>query len=175
MPISVRLVEPDDAPELAVVHARAWLAAYRGLMSDTFLDGINIERWQALWTEMLSGDEMPPVRVAVRDGSLVGFCIVATPSRDNDAGDGVAEIVAMNVSPEAWRSGAGTALMNDALDRFRCDGWRVASLWVVDGNDRAQKFYQRFGFELDGANTCHEASGAREVRMRLPLTTVVAE
>lgn len=167
---SVRAVERGDAAELAALHVAAWLAAYRGLMSDAFLDGISVEQWQARWTERLSGDELPPVRVAVRDGALVGLCIVATPSRDDDAGEGVAEIVAMNVRPESWRSGVETVLMNDALDRFRRDGWRVASLWVVGGNDRAVKFYQRFGFEFDGASTTDEASGAREVRMRLPLT-----
>ncbi len=101
----------------------------------------------------------------------MGLCIVATPSRDDDTGDDVAEIVAMNVSPEAWRSGVGTSLMTDALDRFRRDGWRVVSLWVVDGNDRAQKFYEQFGFEFDGARATHEPSGARELRMRLTLTT----
>jgi len=167
---SVRGVERGDAAELAAVHVAAWLAAYRGLMPDAFLDDINIEQSKARWTERLSGDELPPVRVAVRDDALVGLCIVATPSRDDDAGDDVAEIVAMNVRPDAWRSGVGTVLMNDALGRFRSDGWRVASLWVVDGNDRAERFYQRFGFEFDGASKTHEASGAREVRMRLPLT-----
>jgi GNAT superfamily N-acetyltransferase len=175
MLISIRGVERGDAAELAAVHVAAWLAAYRGLMSDSFLDDISIEQWQERWTERLSGDELPPVRVAVRDGALVGLCMVATPSRDEDAGDGVAEIVAMNVRPDAWRSGVGNLLMNDALDRFRSDGWRVASLWVVDGNDRAEKFYQRFGFEFDGASTSHEPSGAREVRMRLPLTAVAAD
>lgn len=140
-------------------------------MSDAFLDDIRLEQWRARWSERLNSDQLPPVRVATRDGAIVGLCIVATPSRDDDTGEDVAEIVAMNVSPEAWRSGVGTALMTDALDRFRRDGWRVVSLWVVDGNDRAQKFYEQFGFEFDGASATHEPSGARELRMRLTLTT----
>lgn len=170
MPISVRDIRPADAGELGAVHANAWLDAYRGLMSDAFLDTISVKQWQARWTEQLSHDDLPPVRVAVRDGSIVGMCIVATPSRDQDTDGTTAEIVAMNVSPEAWRSGVGSALMQDALDRFRHDGWQTASLWVVEGNTRAQSFYRRFGFEFDGARTAHEPSGAREVRMRLPLT-----
>ncbi len=174
MSISVRDVEREDATELTAVHVGAWLAAYRGLMSDAFLDGISIEQWQARWTERLSRDELPPVRVAVRGGAVVGFCTVATPSRDRDAGDDCAEIVALNVSPEAWRSGVGTTLMNDALDSFRRDGWRTASLWVVDGNERAQEFYKRLGFELDGASTAHAISGAREVRMRLSLAAAAS-
>jgi ribosomal protein S18 acetylase RimI-like enzyme len=171
MSVVVRGVEPEDAAELAAVHVAAWQAAYRGLMSIEFLDGISVEQWQARWFESLNGDELPPVRVAVWDGAVVGFCLVATPSRDEDTGEDFAEIVALNVRPDAWRSGVGTALMQDALDRFRNDGWRMVSLWVADGNERAVRFYTRLGFAFDGASTTHEASGAREVRMRLLLTT----
>lgn len=171
MSVVVRDIQREDAAELAAVHAGAWLAAYRGLMPDTFLDAINVEDWQARWTQTLSGDELPAVRIAVRDGAIAGFCLIATPSRDTDTGDDVAEVVALNVHPDAWRSGVGTALMKDALARFREDGWQIVSLWVADGNERAVRFYKRLGFEFDGARTTHEASGAREVRMRLSLTT----
>jgi len=175
MTIAVRQAERGDAWALAEVHTSAWLAAYRGLMSDEFLDGISIEKWAARWTENLNRDELPPVRVAMRDGAIAGFCTVATPSRDEDTGDEFAEVVALNVSPDAWRSGVGTALMTDVLDRFRRDGWKVASLWVVDGNDRAQSFYRRLGFEFDGASITDPEDGATELRMRLPLSAVVAE
>ena len=169
MPLCIREVERNDAAQLAEVHVEAWLAAYRGLMSDDFLDRITVARRQQQWTENLSRNELPPVHVAVRDGAIVGFCLVATPSRDEDTGDDVAEVVALNVSPHAWRSGVGTALMNDALDSFRRDGSQAVSLWVADGNTRAQELYKRLGFEFDGASTAHQASGALEVRMRLPL------
>lgn len=55
------------------------------------------------------------MRVAVRDGVLAGFCIVAVPSRDPDADEGVAEIAALNVAPAHWGTGVGSALMRDAL------------------------------------------------------------
>lgn len=90
MSVVVRGVERGDSAELAAVHAGAWSAAYRGLMPDALLDGISVEEWQVRWSETLSGEERPPVRVAVRDGSIVGFCLVATPSRDEDAGEDVA-------------------------------------------------------------------------------------
>ena len=107
MSVVVRNVEPGDAAALAAVHAGAWLAAYRGLMPDAFLDGISVEEWQARWADRLGGAELPPVRVAVRDGAIVGFCLTATPSRDADTGDDFAEVVALNVHPGAWRSGVG--------------------------------------------------------------------
>ena len=169
MAVTIRQVQRADAEALAEVHVSAWLAAYRGLMADAFLNEITMEKWAARWTENLSHDKLPPVRVAVRDGEVAGFCVVATPSRDRDTGEQCAEVVALNVKPDAWRSGVGTALMIDALDRFRRDGWQVVSLWVVDGNNRAQSFYRRLGFEFDGACIHDEEDGATEVRMRLLL------
>lgn len=172
-PVAIRDVVRADAEALAVVHVAAWQAAYRGLMPDRFLDGITVERWRDRWAGRLAAGS-PPVRVAVRDGAIVGFCTVATPSRDADAGPGVAEVVALNVSPVAWRSGVGGALMADALARFRREGWSTATLWVVDGNTRAQAFYRRLGFQEDGAASTHAPSGATELRMRVSLTAVGA-
>jgi ribosomal protein S18 acetylase RimI-like enzyme len=170
MTVSVREVERGDAHALAVVHVSAWLAGYRGVVSDEFLDGVTVEKWEARWVGWLSGCALPPVTVAVRNATVVGFCTMATPSRDQDTNGEVAEVVALNVSADAWRSGVGTALMQDVLDRFRRDSWRAVSLWVADGNERAQEFYKTLGFEFDGSSEMHEESGTRVVRMRLPLT-----
>jgi ribosomal protein S18 acetylase RimI-like enzyme len=172
MPVSVRDVERSDATGLAAVHVGAWLAGYRGIVPDAFLDGMTVEKWEARWNGWLDSDEPPSVRVAVRDGVVVGFCIVVTPSRDTDTGDEFAEVTALNVSPDAWRSGVGTALMADALDRLRDDDWQAVSLWVADGNGRAHEFYKRLGFQFDGASSLNEESGVTVVRMRLPLIAV---
>lgn len=139
-------------------------------MAAAFLGSIDVEQRQARWSERLSDDAGVPVRVAVREGAIVGFCLVAAPSRDADAGEDVAEIAALNVSPDAWGCGVGTALVHDALASLKRDGWRTVSLWVVDGNDRARTFYERLGFRLDGASTTHEGSGARELRMTMALS-----
>jgi ribosomal protein S18 acetylase RimI-like enzyme len=58
------------------------------------------------------------------------------------------------------------------MQRLGRQGWQAVSLWVVEGNDRAINFYQRFSFRFDGASKAHEASGARERRMRLTMAGV---
>ena len=169
MTLSVRPVERVDADELAAVHVEALRAGYRGIVTDAYLDGITLERGRAAWAGWLGAEQLPRVTVAVRDGAIVGFCSVDAPSRDEDAGDGVAEISVLNVSPTAWRSGVGSALVEHALADFRRDGWRTVTLWVADKNQRARCFYERLGFELDGAEGAHQGSGERKVRMRLEL------
>jgi GNAT superfamily N-acetyltransferase len=169
MGLVIRDVGRGDAAGLAAVHVGAWLAAYRGLMSDAFLDGISVEQWETRWSQRLSEVDLPPVRVAARAHAIVGFCRLASPSRDQDAASDVAEIAALNVSPAAWRSGVGTALMTDALERLSRDGWGTATLWLVENNARAEQFYKRLGFTFDGTTQAHEELGARLVRMSLAL------
>ncbi|WP_439688481.1 GNAT family N-acetyltransferase [Curtobacterium sp. SP.BCp] len=51
------------------------------------------------------------------------------------------------VLARAHGSGAGQALLDAAL------GHRSASLWVAEDNPRAQAFYRRNGFTVDGATS----------------------
>lgn len=45
------------------------------------------------------------------------------------------------------------------------------TLWIFAENEAAMAFYRRFGFAADGAETWHERSGQKEVRLRAPITT----
>jgi GNAT superfamily N-acetyltransferase len=105
----------------------------------------------------------------MREGVVAGFCALATPSRDEDADERVAEIGAIYVNPDIWRAGVGSALMDAALAELRADGWKSVSLWVLAGNQQARDFYARFGFEPDGAEIAHETSGQTEIRLRTSL------
>jgi ribosomal protein S18 acetylase RimI-like enzyme len=169
MAVEVRRAVPEDAGPIAAVHVRTWQVAYRGLLSDEVLDGLSVAHREETWRQALSGDGNPAVYVAVQDGDVAAFCAVATPSRDDDAQDDVAEVGAIYVDPAVWRTGFGRALMDVALADLRAGGWRWVTLWVLAENQRARDFYTRFGFKSDGAEVTHERSGAKEVRLRAPI------
>jgi GNAT superfamily N-acetyltransferase len=139
--------------------------AYRGLMPDELLDDLSVAQREEMW-RTLTAEAGPAVSVAVEDGAVVGFCAVVTPSRDGDAADGVAEIGAIYVDPQAWRRGVGRALMDAALCALRAAGCRWVTLWALVGNHSARDFYARFGLVADGTETTEEDSGAIEVRLR---------
>ena len=163
---------PDDARAIAELHVRTWQVAYRGLMPDDVLDGLSVAQREQFWREATAAGRAPvQVFVAAAGARVLGFCAVATPSRDDDAeeGGGVAEIGAIYVDPGAWRSGVGTALMDAALAELRGGGWRSVALWVFAENHQAREFYARFGFAPDGAEMLHERSGQSEVRLRASL------
>lgn len=166
----VRSAAPADAPAIAGVHVRSWQAGYRGLMPDELLDGLSAADREPMWREAVSGEvDTAAVFVAERDGELVGFCALSEPSRDEDAGERVAEIGAIYVDPAAWRAGAGRALMEAALSHLRCGGWEEATLWVLRDNRGALEFYARFGFAPDGAEQLYGRSGTTGIRLRRSL------
>ena len=71
---------------------------------------------------------------------------------------------ALYVVPEAWGSGVAAALHEEAVASMRELGCR-ATLWVVEGNTRARRFYEREGWTADG-ETKSSMFDLRELRYR---------
>lgn len=165
--LSVRPAVLDDAGAIARVHVRSWQVGYAGLLAGDQLEGPSEAQRDAMWRELLSDLGGLIVFVAAHDDAIVGFCTVAAPSRDADAAGDVAEIGALYVDPSAWRTGAGRALMAEALRPLHAGPWREVTLWVMSGNERAHRFYERFGFTADGAQRSDRAG--TEVRQRASL------
>ena len=168
--VTVRRAEPRDAAGIAGVHVRSWQVAYRGLLSDERLDGLSVEEREQRWAGVLGeGDGDSFTLVADLDDRVAGFCSVAAPSRDTDAGERTAEVGAIYVEPQLWRRGIGTALLAAAVDELRRGGWHEATLWVFAENAVARGFYARFGFAPDGSAATHETGGPAVLRLRATL------
>jgi GNAT superfamily N-acetyltransferase len=60
------------------------------------------------------------------------------------------ELYAIYVVPAHWSSGAGRALLTEAVERARSVGFARMSLWVLEENARARRFYERAGFTATG-------------------------
>jgi ribosomal protein S18 acetylase RimI-like enzyme len=82
-------------------------------------------------------------------GTVVGF-VTFGPSRDPDT-VGMGEVYALYVDPGRYEGGVGRMLMAHARRRLKGEGFEAAVLWVLLGNERAASFYEREGWEPDGA------------------------
>lgn len=60
------------------------------------------------------------------------------------------EVFSIYVLKEYQGQGVGYELMNAALGRL-ADDPKIA-VWVLEGNDKAIRFYERYGFRLDGGS-----------------------
>ena len=163
--VTVRRATVADAPAMGRLVARAWQAAYRGQMPDAYLDGLRPEDRAAYWDGVLRReDRRGAVLVAERAGEVVGFA-AAGPSPDPE---GAGELYAINVDPAHWGTGAGRALLEAAQAELDRMGFAESVLWVLPGNVRARRFYERAGWTADGAEKTSEAFGVGfdEVRYR---------
>jgi GNAT superfamily N-acetyltransferase len=165
--VVLRAPHAGDTERLGLVHVRAWQAAYRGAMPDTFLDSLSPAEWAARWVQRLAAAGPAVNVVAEHEDLVVGF-VSFGPERGASV-DG--EVYAINVHPDAWGTGAGPALLARASDDLRDVGFSAAVLWVVAANARARRFYEREGWSADGAGRDLEIGGApvSEVRYRRSL------
>ncbi|MBK1784539.1 GNAT family N-acetyltransferase [Prauserella cavernicola] len=146
---------PADAGAIGRVHVNSWRSAYAGLP----LQGLSITQRQDRWRELLVGDELRAnVLVLVDGGSVVGFAC-AGPSRDADARPDTGELMSLYLDPAAWGRGFGRMLHDDALALLRSAGNRTATLWVLNSNARARRFYEKAGWRADGATKMDTIAG----------------
>lgn len=158
MDITLKPMESDEEIEgKAFVHWATWQSAYRGLVSDAYLDAFTLEKSVAMarrWTDGI---------IVAKDGErVVGF--VGYGDRGDEA-PGFGEIFALYVLPEYHGTGVGALLMRAGLEKL--DGYPRICLWVLKENERAIRFYRRFGFVPDGEELHSAVIDADEVRMVL--------
>ncbi len=151
--VEIRRAVPDDAEAVARLHLDCWDDAYTGLMPQAILDArrddvpARVERWRK---NLATGH----TSVAEHQTELIGFV---------NAGPGTElphleiQLYALYVRAAWWGAGVGHALFASAV------GHRSACLWVLEGNDRAIRFYERQGFRFDGAG--RDEPEGRHLRM----------
>jgi GNAT superfamily N-acetyltransferase len=171
-PVRVRRALPADARAIAEVAVRGWQTAYRGLMPDEFLAGLSVTGREAAWREMLDrdADGGVPAWLAERHGRAVGFAS-SGPPRDQDVPLPSAEVYAIYVLPEEWRSGIGRLLLQTTAAHWCERGATELVLWVLEGNAPARAFYEAMGWRPDGARQQLEIArtSLTEIRYRLAL------
>jgi ribosomal protein S18 acetylase RimI-like enzyme len=144
MDLVVRNAQPDDARAVAEVQVRSWRAAYAGLMPAAVLDGLSVDSRTRMWDQLIT---QPAHHLLVLTApEVVGFASFG-PDRE-DAARG--ELYALYLHPSWWGRGAGRLLHDEAVQRL--DAAHPAStLWVLQGNERAIRFYRAADWRPDGS------------------------
>lgn len=169
---SVEPMADADARELAALHMQVWRDTYAGMLSQDYLDSMQLEPRIAHWRRRIGvasarendaggivDDVLFRSRLArhLPSRRIVGFCMVGA-ARDDDA-PLQQELGALNVLRDFHGTGVARQLVDATL------GDRPAYLWVVDENLRAQAFYTKIGFAPDGGRKRDDELACDELRM----------
>ncbi len=150
----VRPGRAPDAPALAELGARTFREAYGEHTPAQDLEAHIAETYnaEAQARELAATDRA--VFVAERGGAPIGFALVgeAEPAPACVAGRQPIQLERIYVVRTAWRTGAGTALLNACLAEARRRGADALWLTAWSENERALSFYRRHGFSRVGTH-----------------------
>ncbi|MDW4905409.1 GNAT family N-acetyltransferase [Streptomyces sp. ADMS] len=165
-PILIREMAFDDCDRVSEIRIRGWQYAYRGLMPQPYLDSLSVaedaERRRTFFVR--AGSEIVDL-VAEQAGQVVGWACHG-PYRDGEFRTDDAELYAIYVDTARFGAGVGQALLREAVRRCAGARHRRMLLWVLKGNDRARRFYERAGFAADGSEEPFDVDGAAVPEVR---------
>lgn len=148
MKLAIRKATKDDANSLAEILTSSWKSAYKDIISTIELEQqTNLEHRKKMFEKMLDtpiGEFYIVTDDLIPCGEFM-FC----RSRDREMSE-YAEIVSFYLLESYWNKGIGSAMMKTALLKISELGYKNTFLWVFKDNKRARKFYENFGFVLDG-------------------------
>ena len=154
MSIRIKPMETDEEIRgKAFVHWKCWQEVYPGLVSQEYLDNLTLEK-----TEEKAFQWRDNLLVAKDGDGVVGF-VGYGQSEEADTG----EVFALYVLPEFHGTGVGRQLMDAALEKL--SAYPRICLWLVKGNGRAIRFYEKCGFRLNGVEKLVSSVGAEGLQM----------
>ena len=164
--VTVAAASPENCRAVAQIHVDAWRAAYDGIVPSDYLATLSVDQREIMWRTAVERGT-PRVLVARTDESVVGW-VAYGPCRDDGAGPDVGEIWAIYVAPTAWSTGIGRTLWKAACRDLQEQNCRSVTLWVIRGNARAIRFYERCGFAIEADSAKEfELGGAQITEVRL--------
>lgn len=150
---TIRPARAEDLADLADLAARAFRDAFGAENEEHDMEEYLSTSMSVKTLEKDFADEKNIFRVACshQAGNLVGYAKLRDKS-DYSATDGnsAIEIERIYADSSMIGTGIGKALMTECLSLAKSLGRDVIWLGVWDQNDRAIKFYERWGFSIVG-------------------------
>ncbi|MFC7364623.1 GNAT family N-acetyltransferase [Bhargavaea changchunensis] len=144
----VRRAQPGDERAMAEVHVRSWRTTYRGIVSEEYLDSLEIEERENRWRSGISHTE---AFVAEDLEGIVGFANGGQERSGNYPGyDG--ELYAIYLLKECQGQGAGHELVRQVAIALNKAGFHSLLVRVLRNNP-SRYFYEALGGVRLGAES----------------------
>ncbi len=148
--INLRRATVADADVIAAVRIESWLASYRGMIPDEYLDSMKLEEsiihWRTILEALPAAGERICVFVAESEGQVIGFAsgmLLPEPKLEMEA-----ELTAVYLRPAWQRSGIGRRMVQKVARTLQAQGSNSLLVWVIAENAIARNFYEELGGAL---------------------------
>jgi ribosomal protein S18 acetylase RimI-like enzyme len=153
----------DDVPALAAVHLESWLATYRGIIADDYLDALDRATFEGYHRPRFAGEgqrndpNMPFVVACDGAGEMIGFARGGPTRTTSPTGDPLpgnpqqrfsAELYAIYLLPRYLGCGVGRAMFHQVVRELIELKHRSMCVWVLGTNPLGRRFYERMGGTL---------------------------
>ena len=165
MTFDIRLATPEDAPALARVHIASWQSAYRGIVHDSYLDHMDLEKMTLRFANIVDS-EIFIREVLCCDGEPIGHVSYGA-ERQLHLPEYSGELMAIYLLPQWQRQGLGSRLFARAVEGLKTQGYKGMLIWVLADNVSARRFYEAKGgtlledsardLQIDGQMYCEVA------------------
>ena len=155
MEFILRPATPDDAAALTEIDVLAWKIAYRGIISQDFLDRLTVEDKLARFEQTLHHSRASTVLAEDEKGRVLGY---ATYGHRRDGPEEITgELWALYLRAEAEGTGLAKKLVKHTAKHLHAEGHRNFCVWTLEENQKARGFYEHLGgawvaektFEID--------------------------
>lgn len=137
----VPMVTDEDINGKGYVHWKSWHETYTGLVDPAYMEETTLEKCidtAHRWT--------PNLMVAKDGGKVIGF--VGYGEHSDNIITNCGEVFSIYVLSDYHGKKIGYELMNAALEKL--SDYDKIAVWVLKGNDKAIRFYEKYGFRFDG-------------------------
>jgi ribosomal protein S18 acetylase RimI-like enzyme len=159
--VTIRKATFEDAAEIANVHINSWREAYKGLLSEEFLNErpLFFKNRYELWKKVTVNESQVTLVAECSKNGVVGF-VNGTHGRDEALKDH-AEVWCIYLLEKYHGQKIGFNLLKEFFDAHLKLGFKKGYLWVLDDNPTIS-FYEKVGGKPNGM-TLEDSIGGQAV------------
>ncbi|MFX1258033.1 MAG: GNAT family N-acetyltransferase [Promethearchaeota archaeon] len=143
----IRKVNISDAVGIAKVQVDTWKTAYKGIISDNFLQKLSYNEKTSFikeWLKNLEKDVMIYV-AEIEPPQIIGFAVSGLERTNNPIFKG--ELWGIYILQKYQRKGIGTSLVKTIVQKFLKRNIKSMIVWVLKNNPY-RVFYENLGGKL---------------------------
>jgi len=131
-----------DSLEIAKLIKDAWNSAYKGIISDEYLENMDVEKISKSWKEGIEKNKNN-IFVYKENNQILG--IIRFGKSKDYISENIGEIFVLYVKVQEKRKGIGTKLLEFAKNKFIKNGYDKMIIWCLKGNKQGASFYKKCG------------------------------